>query len=124
MADAADHEGRAQRPVAVVVEAPRDLHPFHGCPALLAWRGRAGDQFGSVHELILSLRFTILGNFRVSAKCQIPAMDVRPDSLDRMSKFASGSPFLRQSSTDCRPAQNWFSLSAGAAYERNRKAPA
>src|SRR3954447_19980071 len=79
MADTAHHEGGAQRPVAVVVEAPRDLHSFHGCPALLARGGRAGDQFGSVHELIFSSMFTILGNLRVSTECQISAMDVRPD---------------------------------------------
>jgi hypothetical protein len=49
MAVAADHEGWARRPVAVLIEAPWNLDALDGCAALAArWR-RAGKEFRFIH---------------------------------------------------------------------------
>src|SRR3954449_12042691 len=59
MAMAADHEGRARPPVAVIVKAPRDLHALYGCAALTAVRRCACGQLGSIHDLTMSFTTSI-----------------------------------------------------------------
>src|SRR3954454_23511710 len=89
MAIAADHEGRTRRPLALFVEAPRNLDSLHGFAALAARRRGAGDQFRSVHGLssIVPIR---LFDYRRTERSA--AMDVGPESTRRCAHWRRESP--------------------------------
>ena len=115
MAGAADHEGLAQRPVALFVKAPRHLDPLHRFAALSTVRGGPGKEFRSVHHITSFAFVRSVGLTREHYPRSLAAMDDGPESTRRLGErvaFDRHEPSVGQwqRAGDCFRAQDWFSL--------------